>query len=80
MLYLAFMSPSSANDRLIALRLPESLDDALVERAEKQGVSKSALIRDLLAAGLREVPSTERALKDIQRQLKGLRADLKRSK
>lgn len=39
-------------DRMISLQVPAEMDDALTDAAKQAGVSKSALIRDMITAAL----------------------------
>jgi len=48
-------------EKTITIRLDREQDEALTRRAKTVGKTRSALVRDLLAQALSEVPISERA-------------------
>lgn len=70
------MATHDDDTTMISLQVPVKLEQALTRRAEKEGVSRSALIRDLLQAGLQRNPATGDRLKQIHDEVKALRREV----
>ena len=63
----------------MSLRLQPSLAKALARRAKREKVTRSELVRSLLALALEEWPSTEGELRRIREEIAALRAEMRRS-
>jgi metal-responsive CopG/Arc/MetJ family transcriptional regulator len=72
------MAAMSERTILVAVRLPASLVAGIDERAKKEGSDRSAIMRNLLAYGVREVPSAEAALGKLVNQVTALRHAVER--
>lgn len=64
----------------VSLRLQPSLARALTRRAKREKVTRSELIRSLLAAGLEDWPSLEGELRGIRDELQALRQEVRRGR